>query len=83
MTDWLPTDVTPFAGIGWGVALGLGMSVNIMADIRTDEPNIDLVVPWGKLALVVIGAYAFSLLTTYLPSRQAGRTAPAEALRYE
>ncbi|MDA1349025.1 MAG: FtsX-like permease family protein [Chloroflexi bacterium] len=70
-------------GIGWGVALGLGVSVNIIADTRTDEPNIQFVVPWAKLAVIVLGAYAFSLLTTYLPSRQAGRTAPAEALRYE
>ena len=70
-------------GIGWGVALGLGMSVNIMADIRTNEPDIQFVVPWAKLSVIVLGAYAFSLLMTYLPSRKAGRTAPAEALRYE
>ena len=70
-------------GIAWGVALGLGMSVNIIADIRTDEPNIELIIPIGELALVVAVAYLFSLVTTFLPSRQAGRTAPAEALRYE
>ena len=70
-------------GIGLGLVLGLLMSVNIISDIRTDEPNIELVIPWGKVILIGVGAYLFSFLTTYLPSRQAARTAPAEALRYE
>jgi ABC-type lipoprotein release transport system permease subunit len=33
--------------------------------------------------LVVIFGYAASLLTTYLPARQASKVYPAEALRYE
>ena len=70
-------------GIGLGLVLGLLMSVNIISDIRTDEPNIQLVIPWSKLIIIAEGAYLFSLLTTYLPSRQASRIAPAEALRYE
>ena len=70
-------------GIGLGLVLGLLMSVNIISDIQTDEPNIELVIPWGKVILIGVGAYLFSLLTTYMPSRQAASTAPAEALRYE
>jgi ABC-type lipoprotein release transport system permease subunit len=35
------------------------------------------------VGLIVLGAYAASLLTTYLPARQASRVFPAEALRYE
>ena len=70
-------------GIGLGVALGLLMSINIIADIRADEPDIELIIPWATMGVIVAGAYLFSLLTTYLPSRQASRIAPAEALRYE
>ena len=70
-------------GIVVGLILGLIMSVNIIGDIRTDEPNIQLIIPWGRLAVIGIGAYVFSLLTTYLPAVQASRIAPAVALRYE
>ena len=70
-------------GIGLGLALGLVSSVNIVADIRSEEPGIQLVFPWGTILLVAAGGYLFSLLTTFLPSRQAANIAPAEALRYE
>ena len=70
-------------GIAWGVALGILTSINFIADVRNDEPNIELVIPWGRLGLIVLAAYVLSLVTTVLPARQAGRTAPAEALRYE
>ena len=40
-------------GIGLGLILGLLMSINIIADIRTDEPNIEYVVPWGTV--IVLG----------------------------
>ncbi|MFQ5933968.1 MAG: ABC transporter permease, partial [Dehalococcoidia bacterium] len=70
-------------GLGLGLTLGVLMSLNVIADIRTDEPNIKLVIPWTTMLLIALGGYLFSLLTTYLPSRQAARTAPAEALRYE
>ncbi len=70
-------------GIAWGVALGILTSINIIADVRNDEPNIELIIPWGRLGLIALAAYVLSLATTVLPARQAGRTAPAEALRYE
>ena len=70
-------------GIAWGVALGILVSISFISDVRSDEPNIELIVPWGRLGLIVLAAYVLSLITTVLPARQAGRTAPAEALRYE
>ena len=70
-------------GIAWGVALGILTSINFIADVRNDEPSIELIIPWARLGLIVLAAYVLSLLTTVLPARQAGRTAPAEALRYE
>ena len=70
-------------GIALGLVLGLLMSINIINDIQTDEPDIKLIIPWGQMVLIGLGGYVFSLLTTFLPSRQAARIAPAEALRYE
>ena len=40
-------------------------------------------VPVTQIVLISVVAYVASLLTTYLPSRQASKVYPAEALRYE
>ncbi len=40
-------------------------------------------VPVVQIALILVGAYLATLVTTYLPARSASRIAPAEALRYE
>jgi ABC-type antimicrobial peptide transport system permease subunit len=45
--------------------------------------SLHLVIPGAEMALIVLGSYAASLLTTYLPAWQASRIYPAQALRYE
>ncbi len=70
-------------GIALGIGLGLITSVNVMDSIQKDEPDIRLIIPWTRLAIIGVGAYLFSLLTTYLPARSAAGVAPADALRYE
>ena len=70
-------------GIAIGVVLGLVTGYNVISTIRVEEPSVQFVFPWLGLILVSLGAYACSLLTTLLPARQASRTAPAEALRYQ
>ncbi|MEE9248818.1 MAG: FtsX-like permease family protein [Dehalococcoidia bacterium] len=70
-------------GIALGLVLGLLTAVNVISDIRSDEPDIRLIIPWSRVLLIAVVAYLLSLLTTFLPSRQAARIAPAEALRYE
>jgi putative ABC transport system permease protein len=70
-------------GIGGGVALGLGFSGTLIDNIRQNIPGLEYRLPWGALLLVVIVGYAASLLTTFLPARQASSVYPAEALRYE
>lgn len=55
-----------------------------MADIRDSaDPDIKTIIPWVKFALIGIGAYVMSLITTLIPALQASEVAPAEALRYE
>ena len=40
-------------------------------------------IPVVEIALILLGAYLATLVTTFLPARTASRVAPAEALRYE
>ena len=72
-------------GIAIGLLLGATLSYNAISDIRTEE-GIDTLrysIPWGQVVIIIAIAYVFSLVTTFLPARQASRIHPAEALRYE
>jgi putative ABC transport system permease protein len=70
-------------GIGIGVALALGFSGTLIDNISQNIPGLEYQVPWSELLLVILVGYVASLLTTYLPARQASKIYPAEALRYE
>ena len=70
-------------GIGLGLGLGSISSIQLIDEMRLDEPEVEFVLPWVKVILISVGAYLFSVLTTILPARQAAAIAPAEALRYE
>lgn len=54
-------------------------------DITTEEAlaAVEFSIPWFQVGLILAATYLFSLLATFLPARQASRTYPAEALRYE
>ena len=68
-----------------GLALGLLLSYHAVNDIRAEAgiAGITFSVPWLQIGLILALTYGFSLLTTFLPARQASRIYPAEALRYE
>ena len=70
-------------GIGLGVALGAALSVGIVDSFAEQFAGIQYTVPWTTLGVVIGLAYVASLLTTFLPARQASKVYPAEALRYE
>ena len=70
-------------GIAIGVGLGTILSYNIVNDFREQVETIRFKIPWIQIGIIVGIAYVFSLLTTFLPARQASRIYPAEALRYE
>ena len=70
-------------GIGLGLVLGLISSVELIDELRADEPDVEFVLPWAKVIFISVAAYFFSILMTILPARQAAAIAPAEALRYE
>jgi putative ABC transport system permease protein len=70
-------------GTGLGVALGAALSVGIVDSFAEQISGIQYTVPWSTLGVIVGLAYLASLLTTFLPARQASKVYPAEALRYE
>jgi putative ABC transport system permease protein len=71
-------------GVVSGTALGLTLARNLMTSGEIAEAgNIDFVVPWDTVSVVLALAVGAALLMTWLPARQASRIAPAEALRYE
>jgi len=68
-------------GITIGIVLGLALSIQLIPD--TGIEGIELVIPWARIVLITGLAYGASLLTTFLPARQASRVYPAEAIRFE
>ena len=68
-----------------GATLGLILAWQAFTGITSEEgvESLTFAVPWGEIAFILVVTYGFSMLATYLPARQASRTYPAEALRYE
>ncbi|GCE04126.1 FtsX-like permease family protein [Dictyobacter aurantiacus] len=67
-----------------GIVLGVILSRNIFAANFFEQYQTGLVfsIPWQQLGLIVAISLAASFLGAVLPAWQAGRVAPAEALRY-
>ena len=72
-------------GMFIGTTLGIVLGWQAFNDIRDQEgiETLRFVIPWGQITVILVMTYAFSLLATFLPARQAAKTYPAEALRYE
>ena len=79
----LESSFVALLGIAIGIALGAGLSVQIINTMGETFEGITYQVPWLNILVVFIIAYGASLLTTYLPARQAANVYPAEALRFE
>jgi len=89
MIQWsflLEASFVALLGILLGVVLGLVLAHNFFyAEVARSGSMMEFTfsIPWATLGIVVAIAYGTSLLTTFLPSWQAARIYPAEALRYE
>ncbi len=79
----LESSFVALLGIGLGIALGAGLSVLIVDEISNAFEGITYQIPWVNILVIAFIAYGASLLTTYLPARQASKVYPAEALRFE
>lgn len=72
-------------GIVAGTVLGLLVAENVIRDTagQPGYENLHLAPPWFALVAILVVVALSSVLTTWLPSRRASRTYPAEALRYQ
>jgi putative ABC transport system permease protein len=72
-------------GIGalCGTLLGLPLAYKVFTNEAGSAADVSFVVPWTMIGTMLAATLAVAMLMTWLPSRQAGRIAPAEALRYE
>jgi putative ABC transport system permease protein len=69
-------------GVLSGTTLGLVLSRNLFtADDAVSSTSFT--VPWAIIGTILVATVVVALLMTWMPSRQAARIAPAEALRYE
>ena len=66
-----------------GTVLGLVLARNLFTSDAGGSSDAAFLIPWNILIVIVIATNAAALLMTWIPARQAGRIAPAEALRYE
>jgi ABC-type antimicrobial peptide transport system permease subunit len=83
---WTASTVDAHA-IGIGVLAGTVLAIALARNLMTSEDfagsNVDFVVPWGMVIAILVVTVVAALAMTWVPSRQAARLAPAEALRYE
>ncbi len=86
MVGWsfvIESSFVALVGITLGTGLALIPAYQVINDMALEVPGLEFQVPWSSILVVVGLAYGMTLLTTWLPARQASRVAPAEALRYE
>ena len=79
----LESSFIALAGVGIGIALGSVVSYNIVDAIGDEIEGIRFGIPWLQIVIIIAVTYLFSMITTWWPARQASKTPPAEALRYE
>src|SRR6266487_4788401 len=68
-----------------GIVLGLILAHNVFAAnfFEQYQTGLTFSIPWQQLGIIVGVSFLSSLLGALLPAWQAGRIAPAEALRYQ
>jgi putative ABC transport system permease protein len=69
-------------GILSGTTLGLILSRNLFTSEEASA-GAAFSIPWPMISGMLLATVAVALLMAWIPSRQAARIAPAEALRYE
>jgi len=79
-TFLVETSFVSLLGISIGVILGLLLSYRLF-DWGGFSEISEFVIPWGEVLLILLVAFAVTILSTLPPSRRAARLAPAEALR--
>jgi putative ABC transport system permease protein len=78
-------ETTFIVGLGGfaGTALGLLLARNLLTSDESGLSGTTFLFPWAILLVIFGLTNVAALVMTWLPAIQAGRIAPAEALRYE
>jgi putative ABC transport system permease protein len=84
-TFLLESSFVALTSIVVGSVLGLILAYEIVLDSRRQPSwaDMELVVPWGTLAVIFSVVFVVALAATFVPALRASRIRPAEALRYE
>ena len=78
----MESGVVAILGSAIGIGLGSLIGWNIFLTISKEVDGLKFSIPWLNVTIIVLVAVVFSLVTTYIPARQASRIKPSEALRY-
>jgi putative ABC transport system permease protein len=78
----MESGVVAILGSAIGIGLGALIGWNIFLSISSEADGLTYSIPWLNVTLIVVVAVVFSLVTTFIPARQASRIKPSEALRY-
>jgi putative ABC transport system permease protein len=78
----MESGVVAILGSAIGIGLGALIGWNIFLSISAEADGLTYSIPWLNVTLIVLVAVVFSLVTTFIPARQASRIKPSEALRY-
>jgi putative ABC transport system permease protein len=74
--------------VGLGVLTGTGLGLRLAQNLVQDpdqgfSQDVSFIIPWTTILPIITLTIVVALVMTWIPARQAGKIAPAEALRYE
>ena len=75
--------VVAILGIAVGLGLGLILAQSFVRVLGPRYGGLQYSVPWGSIGVTILTAWIGSLVAILLTAVQAGRVAPADALRVE
>jgi putative ABC transport system permease protein len=78
----MESGIVAIFGSAIGIGLGALIGWNIFLSISSEAEGLTYSIPWLNVTIIVLVAVVFSLITTYIPARQASKIKPSEALRY-
>ena len=78
----MESGVVAILGSAIGIGLGAWTGWNIFRSISAEADGLTYSIPWLNVTVIVLVAVVFSLITTFIPAKQASKIKPSEALRY-